>query len=356
MSLNGFDISSYQAEMNVAHTPGDFVIVKATQGTGYTSPSFANQAEQAVQAGKRLGIYHYAQGAAPESEAAYFLNAAGNYINKAVLFLDFEERSLVQSGGPNWALRFLSYVYNKTGKKPLIYLGLSDENRYDWSQVAKSYMAWIAQYNNYNLVNGYQPRNIYGNTRFWGKNGNQPLAIFQYTSSGRLPGWGANLDLDVAYIDVWQGTTEEDIELSWNVQVDYNALGGFLVTNRNGAKLYNGSDLTTPVANGNKSFKSSWQIFDIKDGAFKVGLNQWFDSRDGVAKLNPIAYSESVKGLAVVKADNAWTQNEAKPSAGIKHLPRDSQWQVFGRKGKYLIIGGASTGKYIDASKVKIIL
>lgn len=40
MSLNGVDIANYQAGINIAAmTTTDFVIVKATQGTWYTSPS-----------------------------------------------------------------------------------------------------------------------------------------------------------------------------------------------------------------------------------------------------------------------------------------------------------------------------
>ena len=44
MSLNGVDIANYQAGINItAMTTTDFVIVKATQGTWYTSSSLVKQ-------------------------------------------------------------------------------------------------------------------------------------------------------------------------------------------------------------------------------------------------------------------------------------------------------------------------
>ena len=58
MSLNGIDVASYQAGLNPAKVPCDFVIVKATQGTSYINPDFWRMAEAVLKAGKLLGIYH----------------------------------------------------------------------------------------------------------------------------------------------------------------------------------------------------------------------------------------------------------------------------------------------------------
>ncbi|MGL4246913.1 SH3 domain-containing protein, partial [Lactiplantibacillus plantarum] len=71
------------------------------------------------------------------------------------------------------------------------------ENSLDWSSVVNAnYGLWIAQYNNYNIVDGYQPRDLYGNLKHW-----KAAVMFQYTSTGRLPGWNGNLDFDVFYGD-----------------------------------------------------------------------------------------------------------------------------------------------------------
>lgn len=198
MTLNLFDVASYQAGMDVGAVASDGVIVKATGGTGYVNPCCNTHVEQALNAGKKLGLYHFAheigyQGSA-EQEAQFFLDSIKNYIGKAMLVLDFESDNQYDVA---WAKTWLDYVYNSTGVRPVIYLGLGTENAVDWSAVVNAnYGVWIAQYNNYNAVNGYQPRDLYGNLRNW-----KSMAMFQYTSTGRLGGWGGNLDLDVFYGD-----------------------------------------------------------------------------------------------------------------------------------------------------------
>ena len=39
MTLNGIDIASHQAGLNAGTIPADFVIIKATGGTGYVNPT-----------------------------------------------------------------------------------------------------------------------------------------------------------------------------------------------------------------------------------------------------------------------------------------------------------------------------
>lgn len=38
MALNGIDISNWQSGINLAVVPCDFVVIKATEGTGYVNP------------------------------------------------------------------------------------------------------------------------------------------------------------------------------------------------------------------------------------------------------------------------------------------------------------------------------
>ncbi|MGO3899247.1 MAG: GH25 family lysozyme, partial [Lactiplantibacillus argentoratensis] len=122
------------------------------------------------------------------------------YIGKAMPVLDFENTagSTIQNqAGVGLAKQWLDYVYQQTGVRPVLYTGISCENSLDWSSVVKAnYGLWIAQYNNYNVVNGYQPRDLYGSLKHW-----KTAVMFQYTSTGRLPGWNGNLDFDVFYGD-----------------------------------------------------------------------------------------------------------------------------------------------------------
>ncbi|MFB9770083.1 LysM peptidoglycan-binding domain-containing protein [Lactiplantibacillus modestisalitolerans] len=201
MSLNGFDVASYQAGMNVGKVTGDFVLVKATEGIDYTNPEFNGHVKQTLSAGKKLGVYHFIRNDSDiKQQADYFLTVVKPYIGKAMLVLDFENTtgSTIQNQtGVGLAKQWLDYVYQQTGVRSVLYTGVSCENSLDWSSVVKAnYGLWIAQYNNYNVVNGYQPRDLYGSLKNW-----KTAVMFQYTSTGRLPGWNGNLDFDVFYGD-----------------------------------------------------------------------------------------------------------------------------------------------------------
>ncbi|MCB7150741.1 GH25 family lysozyme [Lactiplantibacillus plantarum] len=201
MSLNGFDVASYQAGMNVGEVAGDFVLVKATEGIDYTNPEFNGHAKQTLSAGKKLGVYHFIRNDSDiKQQADYFLMVVKPYIGKAMLVLDFENTagSTIQNqAGVDLAKQWLDYVYQKTDVRAVLYTGLSCENALDWSSVVKAnYGLWIAQYNNYDAVIGYQPRDLYGSLKNW-----KTAVMFQYTSTGRLPGWNGNLDFDVFYGD-----------------------------------------------------------------------------------------------------------------------------------------------------------
>ncbi len=194
-TLSGIDIASWQAGIAPDKLSADFVIVKLTQGTsGKSNPYRHTWCQQVLAAGKLLGLYHYANpGGNWKSEADAFLSEAKPYLGKATLWLDFEGSST--KNGTAWAKAWLDYVYSTTGIKPGLYTGLDVENRYNWSAVAKAgYPLWVAQYNNYNAVWGYTPRKLYGTIKHAWK-----FSIFQYSSSGRLSGWGAGLDFDVFY-------------------------------------------------------------------------------------------------------------------------------------------------------------
>lgn len=50
MAMNGIDIASYQTGINLSVVPCDFVIVKATEGTGYVNPDYTRAYTQAKNA------------------------------------------------------------------------------------------------------------------------------------------------------------------------------------------------------------------------------------------------------------------------------------------------------------------
>lgn len=190
MALDGIDISRYQKGINLKAVPADFVIVKATQGTWFKSPEFETQCDGTIEAGKLLGIYHYAEGTNPEEEAKYFLNQVGSdRIKGALICLDWEgqdNKLFNASGDKEWVKKWCDYITVKTGVKPIVYVQASALYRLQ----GIGYEFWVAQYAN-NNVTGYQQHP-------WNE-GKYSCLIRQYTSAGSLPGYSGRLDLDKFY-------------------------------------------------------------------------------------------------------------------------------------------------------------
>lgn len=198
MSMRGIDVSGWQKGIDLSKIDCDFVIVKATQGTGFTSADYERQAKQAKSLGKKLGIYHYANGSGAEAEAEFFVSKVKPYVKEAILVLDWEKDQNSKFGtGIEYPLAWLNKVYELTGVRPLIYMSKSVTRQHEWGEVAKHYDLWVAQYADDNQT-GYQ------STPWTDKNGygawNSP-AIFQYSSHGRLNGYNDNLDINIAYMD-----------------------------------------------------------------------------------------------------------------------------------------------------------
>ena len=193
MTLNGIDISNWQRGIDLSKVPCDFVICKATEGTGYVNPDCDRAYQQAKANGKLLGVYHYANGGSAEAEADYFLNNIKGYIGEAILCLDWEwqDNALCGTGGPAraWISKWCNRIVEKTGVKPLIYASAS---LYKEVSGIGDYGLWIAQYADNNAT-GYQAHP-------WNE-GAYDCAIRQYSSSGKLAGYNRNLDLDKFYGD-----------------------------------------------------------------------------------------------------------------------------------------------------------
>ena len=192
MSLNGIDISNWQQGIDLSKVPCDFVIAKATQGTGYVSPDCARQVEQARQTGKRFGVYHYVSGGNAVAEANYFVDNCANWIGKGLFCIDWESNENSAWGNEGYLEQVVAQVKARTGIPPIIYVQAS---RY--AQVAavanrQNCGLWIAQYADMNPT-GYQDTP-------WNE-GAYACVIRQYSSSGRLPGYGGNLDLNKFYGD-----------------------------------------------------------------------------------------------------------------------------------------------------------
>ena len=192
--LRGIDISKWQS-VGTGDQAADFVICKATEGTGYVDPSCDKHYQRAKQQGKLLGVYHFARpdlnkgvdGA--RREAQFFVKNIKGYIKEAILALDYE----CAPYSDDWAYAFAEEVHKETGVWPMLYASASKINDFKWPKTAKECGLWIAGYpSKYDVKNPpepsvddmpYKP----GDWKFW--------VIWQYTSSA------GTLDRDIANID-----------------------------------------------------------------------------------------------------------------------------------------------------------
>lgn len=188
--MRGIDISNWQNGINLATVPSDFVIIKATQGTSYVSPDFKRQIEQALSLGKYVGVYHYVGGQGAAAEAKHFYSNIKLYIGKVIICTDWEKEQNSQWGNLSYLDSFMKEINKLTGVPTLLY---ASQSGFPWSTASSNNGGtWVAQYANFNNT-GYQDTP-------WNE-GAYSCTIRQYTSAGRLSGWGGNLDLNKSYID-----------------------------------------------------------------------------------------------------------------------------------------------------------
>lgn len=197
MTLKGIDISKWQDGIDVSKIQADFVIVKATEGIGYVDSCCDKFFQAAKGANKLVGFYDFARPSNdPTKEADYFYQNTKNYFGKAIPILDWESGN---TSNVAWALTWLNRINALSGVRPMIYMSESVVNANDWSSVvAGNYGLWVAKYRDNTIDTNYDMSNAGSkpSCKWW--NG---YAMWQWTSSGRLNGYGGNLDCDEFYGD-----------------------------------------------------------------------------------------------------------------------------------------------------------
>ena len=189
--LKGIDISHHQKGIDLGAIDVDFVIIKATEGNGYTDEMCDTFYQKAKSLGKKLGVYHFARpdlGNSPEAEADWFVKETLGYHKEAMLILDWESGNLQDTV---WARKWLDRVYSKTGVRPVIYMSASVMRSANWGDVvAGDYGLWVA---NYGTNDGTAQESVFDRypLKYW-----DFYALWQYTSKGRLNGYSGNLDLN----------------------------------------------------------------------------------------------------------------------------------------------------------------
>lgn len=223
--LRGIDISSYQDDIDLSAVDVDFAIVKVLEGPGpggeWYADDFEPLADAALSTGKRLGLYYfYTTNATPEEQAERFVEACGDYVDDAALFLDWESRtysgggaSAVAEADPSVAKRWLDRVRELTGKRPMVYMSRAVPDMHDWEEVAASYDLWVAVYESFDSQDGFRDDVLEPWDTPVGAWSAGPT-IWQWSSTTYLPGYGSRLDVDVFYGDLadWDAATGRDME------------------------------------------------------------------------------------------------------------------------------------------------
>lgn len=192
--MNGIDISSWQPADITAIVNYDFVIIKATEGTNYVSPVCDTQYQHAKRRGALLGVYHFARGLDPVAEADFFIKNIAGYVGEAILVLDWEADAIARGGA--WVRTFVRRVREKTGVPPVIYGSQSPLASAGIPAIAAAENCglWVAAYPN-SARTGYRDEpQLLGSV------------IRQYSSTGLLPGYAGNLDLNRSTLspDQWR--------------------------------------------------------------------------------------------------------------------------------------------------------
>lgn len=190
--LKGIDISSYQSDMDIRRLQGvDFIVIKATEGTGYVNSVCDTHYQEAKAAGVLRGVYHFLANKvnSAQAEAKFFVDNIQGYLGDAILVVDNENSPYNDQNNVPYLLAWCEEVEALTGVKPLVYMNASCVNSNDWSSVINNGNAlWVAAYQaaapDVNWPNSDQ-------------------AMWQFTSQAHVVGYSGSVDED----DFWGDKT-----------------------------------------------------------------------------------------------------------------------------------------------------
>ncbi|EIF00152.1 glycoside hydrolase family 25 protein [Saccharomonospora glauca] len=184
MPIFGIDISHHQGSFDVeraAREGIDFFIFKATEGSSFVDPRFAENVAKARRTGKPFAAYHYQRsGASAAAQVAHVRKVVSPTIP---VIPDVEANSGSISLTRDIVARLRAAGYSV----PLLYLP-----RWYWQQIGSPSLAGLPP-----LWSSRYPDNVIGDIRdeyadvpphFWDGYGGLRVAVLQFTSSARVAG------------------------------------------------------------------------------------------------------------------------------------------------------------------------
>lgn len=193
--MQGVDLSSYQSGLNsVTDLPVDFAIMRATFGTQFVDNQCNRFVQQCINSNLKWGVYHFITG--ENGEIQYYLKNIQGYLHHGLICLDWESDNNSQWGNLNYLEACVRTIQQSTGINPIIYTMASAYNDVQPLAARLNCGLWVAQYANMSLTG--QQANPWNSNKY-------NMILFQYASTGRLPGYSGNLDLDQCYLtrDQW---------------------------------------------------------------------------------------------------------------------------------------------------------
>jgi lysozyme len=144
------DLSHHNGNVDLVKAKADGIVAiiqKATQGTGFTDPTFATNRQKAADAGLLFGTYHFGTGADGVDQADFFLNAVQPNPGD-LLILDFEANAQGPSMTMEEARAFVTCVQASNLLWPGLYSGhyLKELLGTSNDPVLTNCWLWISQY------------------------------------------------------------------------------------------------------------------------------------------------------------------------------------------------------------------
>lgn len=203
MEKKGIDVSVHNGNINwsaVKNSGIEFAIIRASYGRNSVDSKAIRNITECIRVGMPFGVYTYSYALNLEqakSEAQLILRTIAPYKEfvKYPVIIDMEDADgyKLRNGMPSKQMltdicKTECEMFKAEGYIPMIYANLDwFRNKLDITQLV-SYEKWLAQWSS-------KPT--------WG----QPFSIWQYSSSGTVPGISGRVDMNVAYKDFGVATT-----------------------------------------------------------------------------------------------------------------------------------------------------
>ena len=270
------DISEFQQNIDFNKMKNDgikAVIIRAGYGREVSQKDsmFESHYRNAKAAGLKIGVYWYSYADSvddAEKEAKACLECIKNKSIDMPIYYDLEDYSMVKLGKTKLtaiAERFCETI-KKSNYRAGVYANLNwFNNCLDYDELKRKYSIWLAQYNSVNELN---------------------CDIWQNSSTGKINGYGGNIDTNVIFNDSVFSKSESKVEkptLTYRVYADgkwYSEVKG--LSNIAGRKKQAISAVAVKVSKGDIKYRVHLLNGDWLDWVDGYDIN---DSNNGYAGI-----------------------------------------------------------------------